>query len=549
MHVLHSALATLDVATSFLATLCLLLAFRLSEKRGLVNLVLLSACAGALIGTKYPGAAILPSILLAYAFSWSGTRFPRQAVFRFALGLAAMCVGVIAAFLVTNPTALLRPQALAASVLSELEGAATDGRELRTVQALLEALDLRMWWDVWGKIGERVISIPLAFAALLGLLHAIARPTRRSVLVLVFVIGYSLVMGQETDGRYTIILVPALSAFAASLLIALPKKFGRFGAVMLIAVVVYATGFTGFGLASRLLPDPRTESTQLLVEHVASGSSIAIQGGGLDRRGTWLWPKIPRERYVILAMPAQADYVIVNGRDMGKVEEALRTPELTEPKSREAVMYWSPDEVPSGDVFGLYDDLLTKDGAGHGYRLLAAFAARPYVYVSFAPPDILIYESIQKQAKLAAPPPEASVLKPLTFERVAALEAYSAPPQVTAGRSASIDLYWRGLDMVRDDYTTFVHLLDTDWRLVAQSDQQPAGGLRPTSIWMKGEFVRDTHIVSIPGDTAPGTYRIEVGMYNSVSQERVEVYSAAGEPLGSSTIVGALEVAAVSTSP
>lgn len=543
MHVLHSSWATVDVATSFWATLCLLLACRLMDRRSLGGVISLAVCAGALVGTKYTGAAIVPSVMLAYLWCWSGTRVTRRNLTVWIGGLAILLVGIVVTFLLTNPAVVLRPAALRDSVLFEMDRAATDGRDLRTVSALLATFDLATWWNVWGNIGERVLGMPLAFVSLLGLLYSIARSSKALTLVWVFVMGYSLVMGQETDGRYTIILVPSLCVLASGILASLRRHLGLSGRLLVVAVATYSLGFTGLALVSRLQPDPRTQAARYLYEHVPLGSSISIQGGGVDRRGTWLWPSLSRERYAVMALPYLADYVILNGRDLSKMREALQSPDLASgtPNSV-ATEFWFPDDIPSLTLLSFYDDVLRDEGRENGYRLLASFSSRPYVYLSFAAPDIVILESTVSRDRVTEPPPTFGTPTQLLFGDVAVLEAFVADDEVEAGKAAGIDLYWRAYELTESRYTAFVHILDLNYDLVAQSDQQPGRGVRPTNMWMRGELVMDSHTVILPEGTPPGEYRIEIGMYDSVSHSRLIVRNAKGDSLGSSTIVGVMRV-------
>ncbi len=72
-----------------------------------------------------------------------------------------------------------------------------------------------------------------------------------------------------------------------------------------------------------------------------------------------------------------------------------------------------------------------------------------------------------------------------------------------------ITLYWQSIHQPAEDYTVFVHALDRDGKLIAQSDGQPHAGDYPTSVWERGEWVRDTHAFALP----PQTARIEIGLY------------------------------------
>jgi uncharacterized membrane protein len=94
-----------------------------------------------------------------------------------------------------------------------------------------------------------------------------------------------------------------------------------------------------------------------------------------------------------------------------------------------------------------------------------------------------------------------------------------APP---SGRSLNVTLYWRALNATAVNYKVFVHVIARDDSVLAQHDGQPASDFRPTSGWLPGEFVTDVHRVDL-GAVQPGTYRIEVGMYDPQSGGRLPV--------------------------
>lgn len=89
-----------------------------------------------------------------------------------------------------------------------------------------------------------------------------------------------------------------------------------------------------------------------------------------------------------------------------------------------------------------------------------------------------------------------------------------------------IVLYWRTQRWLDRDYTVFVHLIDESGEIVAQSDSQPAAGLAPTSIWGPGETVYDAHTLTLPASLQPGRYRLQVGMYDAQTNQRLPVTDA-----------------------
>ena len=78
------------------------------------------------------------------------------------------------------------------------------------------------------------------------------------------------------------------------------------------------------------------------------------------------------------------------------------------------------------------------------------------------------------------------------------------------------------------DYTVFTHLIDGEGRIWGQKGNVPVEGWYPTSLWDPGEVVRDPYLLPIDAATPPGTYRIEVGMYDPSSGRRLEVFKEPG---------------------
>ena len=94
------------------------------------------------------------------------------------------------------------------------------------------------------------------------------------------------------------------------------------------------------------------------------------------------------------------------------------------------------------------------------------------------------------------------------------------------GEPLEFTLYWHAVQPVEKDYTVFAHLLDQDGNKVAQLDWQPhdAIGLLPTSAWIPEQPVVDTQSIVLAEDLKPGSYRLIVGLYNWVDQQRLPVY-------------------------
>ncbi|MDO8672733.1 MAG: 6-pyruvoyl-tetrahydropterin synthase-related protein, partial [Dehalococcoidia bacterium] len=82
--------------------------------------------------------------------------------------------------------------------------------------------------------------------------------------------------------------------------------------------------------------------------------------------------------------------------------------------------------------------------------------------------------------------------------------------QSRAGEVIHVDFLWQALREMTDDYTVSARLIGTDRNLWAIRDSQPADGMYPTSLWAKGEVVRDQLDVTVPPETPPGQYELQL---------------------------------------
>jgi hypothetical protein len=78
-------------------------------------------------------------------------------------------------------------------------------------------------------------------------------------------------------------------------------------------------------------------------------------------------------------------------------------------------------------------------------------------------------------------------------------------------------------------YAVFIHLADDAGRVWAQSDSVPVNWTRPTTGWVPGEYVADTHALTLPDDLPPGEYRLWVGLYDPQTGNRVPVAGAGAD--------------------
>jgi hypothetical protein len=78
-----------------------------------------------------------------------------------------------------------------------------------------------------------------------------------------------------------------------------------------------------------------------------------------------------------------------------------------------------------------------------------------------------------------------------------------------------------------ENYKAFVHVFDpATGRLIAQHDGDPVGGFTPTTRWLPGEIVIDSHPIVIPVDAKPGDYAIGAGLYRFPEVRNLQVIGA-----------------------
>lgn len=78
-----------------------------------------------------------------------------------------------------------------------------------------------------------------------------------------------------------------------------------------------------------------------------------------------------------------------------------------------------------------------------------------------------------------------------------------------------ITLIWQGTTPTERAYTVFAQIIGADGRLVAQSDMQPSMGARPTTGWVEGEYIIDTHQLNIIRRDYSGEAHIIAGLYDA----------------------------------
>ncbi len=118
---------------------------------------------------------------------------------------------------------------------------------------------------------------------------------------------------------------------------------------------------------------------------------------------------------------------------------------------------------------------------------------------------------------------------------------------VRAGETISVRLLWHALERVPEDWTVFVHLVDDEGEIVAESNNKPQQGQMPLPLWTPGDWLEDTHVLSLPADLRAGRYWLRVGLYLPWQRDpraghRQQVWASDGTKLGDLAEIGSVQV-------
>ncbi|MGD2205992.1 MAG: hypothetical protein PVH17_04355 [Anaerolineae bacterium] len=261
-------------------------------------------------------------------------------------------------------------------------------------------------------------------------------------------------------------------------------------------------------------------------------------------RGTFVFRSHPSEPAPAVERPVGE----VLGGELRLVSYALSTDRLRAGETMDVTLYWAP-EILQGTEHTAFVHLVNRDGegvVGHDAPLLGGLypVARWHRSPGSQPfPDrhalTLPTDLPAGRYRLEAGLYRSGTLEPvgqrvtIDFLRVGSyaeglpshgpLARFGDAVTLYKGRwsgdfelggAAQLNLVWlvgpAGLDA---DYTLFIHLLDPEGKIAQQWDAPPLDGWYPTSYWMPGEIIHDSHDLSFSPMLTSGGYRLIAGLY------------------------------------
>ena len=101
------------------------------------------------------------------------------------------------------------------------------------------------------------------------------------------------------------------------------------------------------------------------------------------------------------------------------------------------------------------------------------------------------------------------------------------------GDVTSVKVCWATLSNDPRDLLVLIQFVDAENRVVATRRTVPGLGAYATMNWQSGlQFCDDVSIAIGAAANAPAVYKVEVGLIDNASQERLPAYAPDGSPLG-----------------
>lgn len=133
---------------------------------------------------------------------------------------------------------------------------------------------------------------------------------------------------------------------------------------------------------------------------------------------------------------------------------------------------------------------------------------------------------------LGEPASEPAVILDVAFGENITLRGYTlSDGSFVAGQgdALGVTLFWETSRPLEERYKVSVQVLTPQGTLADQHDGEPANGLRPTTTWQAGEQIIDNHGLILDTSLAPGTYTLNVVLYDINDADR-RITPANGNP-------------------
>jgi hypothetical protein len=330
--------------------------------------------------------------------------------------------------------------------------------------------------------------------------------------------------GTEVDAYYLVPIAPATAPGDYQVGVAVYD-------ITSLARLPILSGKPGWTVAVR--PDLTTPAAEALGLSQALNRPVT---GGLTLLGlaTTLGEAIRPGERASLALVWQADAPpagdyraalwATRGKDAHPLSEPLPLAGLDYPSSR-----WTAGEV----VRGWFDGRVPPDMDSGDYDLAVRVtdsAQKPVAEIALGSLHVQGWKR-----RFDVPPMQTAANA--NFGSQIELLGYDLHPEANP---PSLVLYWRAMSAMDVSYTAFVHLLDPAGKVIGQVDHVPGDGAFPTTGWLPGEVIADEYRLTspaLPSGGAAGPLRLEAGLYDAQTAQRLAVINQQGETVADYVIL------------
>jgi hypothetical protein len=377
--------------------------------------------------------------------------------------------------------------------------------------------------DLSVNLGERLANtwgLLRNEAGLLGVILALVGVVRLALGRTSTGLGRRLPSG--SGGHWALLALTGL-AYVASVAFNLIYTIGDIFVMYIPTYLVVVLWITvGVGTLASLVQRQRVASVAAVLAFLALPTWLALTHfASVDQS----WNTRARARWeTILAEPLPSDAVLLSN----------------DRNNMMPMWYFQYVDGQRPDLLGLFP-LITPDYPTLGHVLdLALSTGRP-VYLIKEMPGIEVKAEVEPAGSLwrvlgpAAKDEPAYAADSRLDDAVILVGHDRWPHSPRPGETLEIRLYWEALRPLDREYHSFVHLLDAEGQMVAQSDRQPGGVYYPTTLWRPGERLRDDHQLTVPADAPEGVYSLLAGMYALSGDGTLQ-------PLGEPAVIGQIGV-------
>ena len=267
-------------------------------------------------------------------------------------------------------------------------------------------------------------------------------------------------------------------------------------------------GIRGIDRVHRALPDPVCTFGKRITLLSADFDAGPVEAGrDIQMELLWQANQNIATDWTVFAQLLDDDDMMVAHQEAPPANGRSRTSTWqTDQLVRERRSLHVPADLPAGTcrlVLGLYNP---EDGSRLAPDQFWLWDTRDYLTLS----EVEVYT---RTAQLAMPIQLDHTSGAKLTDDIALVGYSLDPANAWPGDSLGVTLVWHVAGSVNEDYSVYCHLLGPDSDLWGQAEGVPAGGTRPTGVWMAGEYILDEHTVPVQADAPAGEYRLRVGFY------------------------------------